>query len=59
MTTLALHEKLRSTERKISHALRLVDWQCVNELNADAGYNFIVNNITAVMDAIAPEKILL
>ena len=49
--------KLTDTNlRKISHALKFVNWQSVTELDANSGYNFIVEKVTSVLDAIAPVK---
>ena len=42
--------------RRIKDALRFVDWNAVNDLNASKGYDFVINKIVSIMDVIAPER---
>ncbi len=41
---------------RIKNALRLVDWNTVNDLDASDGYSFVVNKIVSIMNTIAPER---
>ncbi len=42
---------------KIRAALRNVNWYTVANATVNDGYNFIVDNITSIMDTVAPKKL--
>ncbi len=41
---------------RIKNALKFVDWSSLDGLNANDGYDFIVNKIVSILNTIAPEK---